>query len=218
MYVPVFNALDDADQIRALVAAAGSAELVTVGADGYPVSTLLPVVWDGDRLLLHMARANPQWRTIGDDAPALAVVTGPQAYVSPSWYPSKAEHGRVVPTWNYSAVHLTGRARVRTDAQWLHEAVTLLTDLHEAGRADPWHVADAPERFVEKQLRAVVGIEVRVERVEAKAKWSQNRSDADHAGVVAGLTAEDDPQSAAVAQAMRGTARAARPAGTAASG
>lgn len=202
MYVPVFNALDDADEIRALVAAAGSAELVTVGADGYPTSTLLPVVWDGDRLVMHMARANPQWRGIGDDAPALAVVTGPQAYVSPTWYPSKAEHGRMVPTWNYSAVHLTGRAQVRTDAAWLHEAVTLLTDRHEAGRPDRWHVTDAPEAFVAKQLRAVVGIELRVERVEAKAKLSQNRSAADHAGVVAGLGAQEDARSAAVAAAM----------------
>jgi transcriptional regulator len=203
VYVPVFNALDDADEIRALVAAAGSAELVTVGTDGYPVSTLLPVVWDGDRLVLHMARANPQWRTIGDDAPALAVVTGPQAYVSPTWYPSKAEHGRMVPTWNYSAVHLTGRARVHTDPAWLRDAVTALTDRHEAGRPDRWQVTDAPEVFVEKQLRAIVGIELLVERVEAKAKLSQNRSAADHAGVVTGLDAQDDTQSSAVAHAMR---------------
>ncbi|MBO0898351.1 FMN-binding negative transcriptional regulator [Cellulomonas sp. zg-ZUI199] len=203
MYVPVFNAVEDATEIRGLVAAAGSAELVTVGPDGYPTSTLLPVVWDGDRLVLHMARANPQWRTIGDDAPALAVVTGPQAYVSPSWYPSKAEHGRVVPTWNYSAVHLTGRARVHTDPAWLHDAVSALTDRHETGRPDRWQVTDAPEVFVEKQLRAIVGIELLVERVEAKAKLSQNRSAADHAGVVAGLATQDDAQASAVAHAMR---------------
>ena len=203
MYVPVFNALDDEPQVRALVAAAGSAELVTVGPDGYPLSTLLPVVWDGDRLVMHLARANPQWRSIGEDAPALAVVTGPQAYVSPSWYPSKAEHGRTVPTWNYSAVHLTGRASVRTDPAWLREAVTLLTDQHEGSRADRWHVTDAPAAFVEKQLRAVVGVELRVERVEAKAKLSQNRIEADRAGVVAGLEAQDDADGHAVAQAMR---------------
>ncbi|MBO0919212.1 FMN-binding negative transcriptional regulator [Cellulomonas sp. zg-ZUI222] len=203
MYVPVFNALEDATEIRGLVAAAGSAELVTVGPDGYPTSTLLPVVWDGDRLVLHMARANPQWRTIGEDAPALAVVAGPQAYVSPSWYPSKAEHGRVVPTWNYSAVHLSGRASVRTDEAWLREAVTLLTDRHEEGRADRWRVTDAPADFVTKQLRAIVGIELLVERVEAKAKLSQNRSAADHAGVVAGLATQDDAQASAVAHAMR---------------
>lgn len=210
MYVPVFNALDDADEIRALVVAAGTAELVTVGPDGYPLSSLLPVVWDGDRLVMHLARANPQWRTIGEDAPALAVVTGPQAYVSPTWYASKTEHGRVVPTWNYSAVHLTGRASVRTDPAWLREAVTLLTDQHEAARPDRWHVADAPDTFVEKQLRAVVGVELRIERVEAKAKLSQNRADADRAGVVAGLEAQDDADGHAVARAMRRTgARAA---------
>ena len=203
MYVPVFNALDDATEIRGLVAAAGSAELVTVGPDGYPTSTLLPVVWDADRLVFHMARANPQWRTIGDDAAALAVVTGPQAYVAASWYPSKAEHGRMVPTWNYSAVHLTGRASVRTDEAWLREAVTLLTDHQEEGRADRWHVTDAPADFVTRQLRAVVGIEVRIERVEAKAKLSQNRSAADHAGVVTGLEAQDDARASAVAHAMR---------------
>lgn len=203
MYVPVFNALDDAAEIRALVAAVGSAELVTVGPDGYPTSTLLPVVWDDARLVFHMARANAQWRTIGDDAPALVVVTGPQAYVSASWYPSKAEHGRMVPTWNYSAVHVTGRASVRTDEAWLRDAVTLLTDRNEEGRADRWHVTDAPADFVTRQLRAVVGIEVRIERVEAKAKLSQNRSAADHAGVVTGLDAQDDAQAAAVAHAMR---------------
>lgn len=203
MYVPVFNALDDAAEIRALVAAAGTAELVTVAPDGYPASTLLPVVWDGDRLVFHMARANPQWRSMVDDAPALAVVTGPQAYVSPSWYASKAEHGRVVPTWNYSAVHVTGRAGVRTDEVWLREAVTLLTDHHEGRRTDPWHVDDAPDAFVTKQLRAVVGIEMRIERVEAKAKLSQNRSEADHAGVVAGLAGQGHAEAVAVADAMR---------------
>ena len=205
MYTPVFNALDDVDEIRALVAAAATAELVTVGPDGYPVSTLLPVVWDGDRLVCHMARANPQWRSIGDDAPALAVVTGPQAYVSPTWYPSKAEHGRTVPTWNYSAVHLTGRVRVRTEEAWLREAVTLLTDQHERDRADRWHVTDAPADFVTRNLRGVVGIEMLVERVEAKAKLSQNRSPEDHAGVVAGLQQEEDAAAAAVAAAMRAT-------------
>lgn len=205
VYVPVFNALDDEDEVRALVTAAGTAELVTVGPDGYPLATRLPVVWTGDRVVAHMARANPQWRSIGDDAPALAVVTGPQAYVSPSWYASKAEHGRVVPTWNYSAVHLTGRASVRTDEAWLREAVTLLTDRHEEHRVDRWRVSDAPADFVTRQLRAVVGVEMRVERVEAKAKLSQNRAAADHAGVVAGLTTQPGAGPAAVADAMRRT-------------
>lgn len=202
VYVPRFNALDDPDEIRALVAATGSAELVTTGPDGYPMATLLPVLWDDDRLVFHVARANPHWRTIGDDCPALAVVTGPQAYVSAAWYPSKAEHGRVVPTWNYSAVHVVGRASVHDDEAWLRDAVTRLTAQHEQRRAQPWAMTDAPERYVDKQLRAIVGIELRIERVEAKAKLSQNRSDADRAGVVSGLRAEGAALGDAVADDM----------------
>jgi transcriptional regulator len=202
MYVPVFNAWDDPAQIRALVTKVGAAELITVGADGYPLSTLLPVVWDGDRLLLHLARANPHWRSIGEDAPALAVVTGPQAYVSPAWYATKLEHGRVVPTWNYSAVQFVGRASVRTDPEWLLEAVSRLTETHETPRDAPWVVTDAPEDFIAKTLRAIVGVEFRIEKVEAKAKLSQNRSEADRAGVVAGLRHEGGPRGAVVADAM----------------
>src|SRR4051812_27002188 len=102
VYVPHFNALDDAEEIQALVLAVGSAQLVTTGPDGYPAASMLPVIWEpaGNRLVMHMARANQHWRAIQPDAPALAVVTGPEAYVSPAWYETKAEHGKVVPTWN----------------------------------------------------------------------------------------------------------------------
>jgi transcriptional regulator len=199
VYVPHFNAMDDADEIRALVVAVGSAQLVTAGSDGYPAATMLPVIWDqpGGRLVLHMARANQHWKSIAPDSPALAVVTGPEAYVSPAWYATKAEHGRVVPTWNYSAVHFTGRVSVHHEPEWLREAVTLLTDQHEGRRAaagrERWSVTDAPEAYVAGQLRAIVGIELVVERVEAKAKLSQNRSTADRAGVVTGLRAEGGP-------------------------
>jgi transcriptional regulator len=202
VYVPRFNAMDDADEIRRLVTSVGSAQLVTVGPDGYPAATLLPVIWDGDRLVLHMARANEHWKAIEPGAPALALVTGPEAYVSPAWYASKAEHGRVVPTWNYSAVHVTGRVEVHTDPDWLLEAVTRLTEAHERGREDSWAVTDAPPRYVEKQLRAIVGIEFTIERIEAKAKLSQNRDDADFAGVVAGLRDEGADREHAVADAM----------------
>jgi transcriptional regulator len=202
VYVPRFNALDDGDEIRRLVTDVGSAQLVTVGADGYPAATLLPVLWDGDRLVLHMARANDHWTSIEPGTPALAVVTGPEAYVSPTWYASKAEHGRVVPTWNYSAVHFTGRVEVHTDSAWLLDAVTRLTDAHERPRSDSWSVADAPERYVEKQLRAIVGIEFTIERVEAKAKLSQNREDPDFAGVVRGLRREGGGREHAVAESM----------------
>lgn len=191
MYVPPFNVMKP-EELRPLVADVGSAELITVGADGFPLATRLPVIWSGERLVFHMAMANPQWRSIEEDAPALAVVTGPEAYISPSWYATKAEHGRVVPTWNYSAIHFTGHATVRREPEWLAAAVTELTDLHEMGREHPWRVTDAPESFITQQLRAIVGIEFRIRAIEAKAKRSQNRSEADRDGVIAGLLAGPD--------------------------
>jgi transcriptional regulator len=202
MYIPHFNAVEDIEDIRAFVAAVRVAQLVTVDADGTPLATLLPVIWEGDRLVLHAAKANLQWRSLTEPAKALAIVTGPDAYISPNWYPSKAEHGRAVPTWNYSAVHLTGQVTVHHEPQWLREAVTKLTDLHESGREHPWAVTDAPERYATGQLRAIVGIEMAVERVEAKSKMSQNRSEADRAGVVAGLRAEPDRAAHVVADAV----------------
>jgi transcriptional regulator len=203
MYVPHFNALDDEAAIRAMVAALGSAQLVTTGADGYPMATLLPVVWRGDTVIAHLARANEHWKQIADDQPALLVVTGPQAYVSPTWYATKAEHGRVVPTWNYSVVQLTGRATVHDDVDWLQGALDELVERHEGHREAPWRSSDAPEKYLRGQLRAIVGLELAVERVEAKAKLSQNRSDADRAGVVAGLLAEESRDAPAVAEQMR---------------
>jgi transcriptional regulator len=205
VYVPHFNALDDHAEIARLVEAVGSVELITTGPDGYPLATLLPVVWDDDRLVLHMARANPHWREITEDStgtPALAVVTGSQAYVSPSWYASKAEHGRVVPTWNYSAVQFTGRVRRHHDPAWVLDAVTWLTRLNESRREESWAVADAPASYVEKQLRAIVGIELTIEKVEAKAKLSQNRGDADISGVVTGLRNEGSGREHEVADQM----------------
>lgn len=203
MYVPHFNTMAEPG-MHDLVAAVGSAELVTVGADGYPAATLLPVIWDDQRLVFHLARANPHWRSIDPGDPALAVVTGPQAYVSPAWYPSKDEHGRVVPTWNYSAVHFTGRVEVHADEAWLRSAVTALTTLHEREREQPWSVDDAPARYLDKQLGAIVGIEFSIETVEGKAKLSQNRSDADRTGVVTGLRREGGSREHEVADQMQG--------------
>ena len=126
MYTPSFNRIDDEEQIRRFVAAARSAEFVTVDPDGLPVATLLPIMWDGGVVLAHMARANPQWKTIKPDSPALLICSGPEAYISPSWYAAKAEHGRVVPTWNYSAVHLSSTVRVHEDRDRLRAVVTRL--------------------------------------------------------------------------------------------
>ena len=210
MYVPRANAVQDPDEVRAMVAAVGSAHLVTVGADGFPQATLLPVLWDGDRLQGHLARANDHWRAIDASrpgAPGLAVVTGPEAYVSPSWYAAKAEHGRVVPTWNYTQVQLVGRVEVHDDPDWVLDLVTRLTQVHESDRTAPWAVDDAPAAYVRGQLRAIVGVELHVERVEAKAKLSQNRSAADVAGVVAGLRADGTAEGTAVAERMEQASR-----------
>lgn len=186
LYVPHFNRMAD-DEVRGFVADVGTAQLVSVGPDGLPDATWLPIVWTGDRVEAHLARANGHWRRVVDGTPALIVVAGRDHYISPSWYPSKAEHGRAVPTWNYSVVHLRGTLRLRQDADWLREHVTRLSDRHEEHRADRWRVTDAPEDYIDKNLRAIVGIEVSVEQVDAKAKRSQNRSDADRRGVVDGL-------------------------------
>src|SRR4029079_15177149 len=149
MYVPHFNALDDEAEIRALGAAVGTADLVTVGADGFPVRTLLPVLSEDRTPVMALARANPQGPGAADGAPALAVVTGPDAYVSPAWYPSKDEHGRVVPTWHYSHVHLNRRLHLHHAPAWLLDAVTRLTNRHEETRTDRWSVDDAPAPYVE---------------------------------------------------------------------
>ena len=191
MYIPHFNVMAEPD-VHAFVAATGSAEIVTAGPDGVPTATLLPILWSerGETVVAHMARANPHWHSIEPGQPCLAIIAGPQAYISPTWYAAKVEHGRVVPTWNYSSVHLTGTIRVHDDPEWVRRAVTDLTDRHEQPRAEPWAVTDAPETYVDKNLKAIVGLEMTVTRVEAKAKLSQNRSDADQSGVVAGLAAD----------------------------
>jgi transcriptional regulator len=224
MYLPRHFTLTDFVQITAFVDAAQSADLVTF--DGTkPVSTLIPVVWDrpeslgadvagtedavngvGEagygRLLGHIAIANDQWKTALPGAQALAIVHGPQAYISPSWYESKARHGRVVPTWNYEAVQLTGPVTFHQDPEWLRSFVTRLTRLHEGGREHPWAVTDAPPEYIDGQLRAIVGVELAITDVAAKQKLSQNRSELDREGVIAGLRREPTPGPAAIANAM----------------
>lgn len=190
MYVPAFSAVDDEEHARAMVGDIASAWLVTANDPGTPAATLMPILWHEDRVIAHMAKANPHWRTITEGTPGLMIVHGPEAYISPSWYPTKAEHGRVVPTWNYLAVHLTGPIHTHHDPEWLRHAVTELTNHHEHTRDEPWHVTDAPTDFINAQLRAIVGIDMHVEKFEAKAKLSQNRSEQDRLGVVRGLRSE----------------------------
>lgn len=206
MYVPQHFAVDDLDKVASFVTEVGAADFVTYDGSRL-ISSLLPVIWDRSagshgRLLAHLALANDQWRTTRAELPALAIVHGPQAYVSPSWYPSKQEHGRAVPTWNYVAVHFTGQIVFHPDAEWLRDIVTRLTDTHEEGRADRWHVSDAPEAYIDGQLRGIVGVELLITQVEAKAKLSQNRSDADQAGVVEGLREQPVAGAAEVGELM----------------
>jgi len=202
VYIPAAFASDDAT-VRELLSHPQAADLVTMTDDGL-VATFLPFVFRPDvgehgALCGHVARNNDQWSRppVGE---ALVIVHGPDAYITPNWYASKAEHGRVVPTWNYATAHVYGQLRVHDDPAWLAGLVRELTDLHEAGEAAPWAVDDAPERFVAGQLRAIVGVELVISRVEAKVKMSQNRPPADVAGVVAGLEARGD---AATAEAVR---------------
>jgi transcriptional regulator len=202
VYTPPFNRWDDEAELRAFVTDVRAGWLVTSNQGAAPSATYLPVIWRGDTVIAHVAKANSHWREIGAAAPALVVVTGPDAYVSPSWYAAKAEHGKVVPTWNYSAVHLTGVARTHEDPGWLRDAVEDLTDVHEHGREDRWWVTDAPEQYVEGQLRGIVGIELSVDKVEGKAKLSQNRSEADREGVVEGLRRSGRPAERTVADQM----------------
>jgi transcriptional regulator len=146
----------------------------------------------------HVARANPVWQSLARASASAVVFQGPDAYVTPSWYATKVEHGRVVPTWNYAVVHAHGAARAIEDREWLRELVAALTDRHEAGRAAPWRVTDAPADFVDGLFGAIVGVEITIERLVGKWKVSQNRPAADRAGVAAGLRAAGDPMAALV--------------------
>jgi transcriptional regulator len=198
MYIPRHFAAEPAD-VRELLENHGAADLVTSTERGL-LCTLLPFVHDPDAgpngsLLGHVARNNEQWAVpaLGE---ALVIVRGPDAYISPSWYAAKAEHGRVVPTWNYVTAHVYGTLTIHDDPDWVERLVRRLTARHEQGSARPWSVDDAPVEYIAGQLRAIVGVELSITRVEAKLKLSQNRSAADLDGVVAGLEARGDLASA----------------------
>lgn len=154
----------------------------------------------GGVLRAHVARANPQWAELAGPAECLVVFQGPHSYISPSWYPTKTETHRVVPTWNYATVHVWARVTIHPEAAWLRRQLDDLTAAHEGRRAAPWRVADAPADFIDAQLKAIVGLELAITRIEAKWKMSQNRSEADRQGVAAGLQAEGSPDQTAVAR------------------
>lgn len=166
--------------------------LVTHTAEGFRAS-ILPMLFDPEdgpfgTLRGHLARGNPQWRDVGHETTGLAIFDGPDAYISPTWYAEKLVTGKVVPTWNYITVQTQGILSLRHEPEWLMGHVRRLVDRHEKARPDPWSIDDTPDGYVETQVRAIVGLELRIDRLEAKRKLSQNRSDADVTGTIAGLS------------------------------
>jgi transcriptional regulator len=200
MYLPRHFEQHDRAAIVALMRERPLATLVVATPTG-PSADLIPLEYRADEgaqgtLRGHVARANPLWQHAG--TPVLAVFTGPEAYVSPGWYASKREHGKVVPTWNYTMVQARGVLRAVDDAPWLRALVGRLTDHHEAAQRAPWQVGDAPDDFVQQMLRAIVGIEIPLDTLQGKWKVSQNRARADRDGVAAGLDATQPDMAALV--------------------
>lgn len=205
MYLPKHFRASDAET-EELLTGIRTADLVTPSDDGL-YATFLPLIYDADAggsgsLLGHVARKNDHWRLvpIGE---SLVIAHGVDAYITPGWYASKREHGRVVPTWNYTTAHIYGELVVHDDVGWLERVVRLLTQRHEAARSESWSVDDAPRDYTEGQLRAIVGLEMRISRVEAKVKLGQNRSAADIDGVIEGLRAVGDQASAVATSRAR---------------
>ena len=197
MYQPPHFREDALEIQHNLVRAHPLGLLVSAGPSGL-VANPVPFVIDAaasekGTLRCHVARANPHWRELAKLDECLVVFQGPQAYITPSWYPTKRETGAVVPTWNYATVHAWGRPAVIEDVDWLRRQVDALTSEQEGRRAEPWSTGDAPLSFIAAQLRGIVGIEIPIARIEGKWKVSQNRPEQDRAGVVAGLRADASP-------------------------
>jgi len=196
MYVPKHHEETDVSVLHALVKAHPLGTWVTHG-EGELIVNHIPFLLDATRgkhgtLFGHVARANRVWQSYSTTVNSIVVFQGAEAYITPSWYPSKHAHGKAVPTWNYTVVHAHGLPRVIEDREWLLAHLNQLTDVHEAEQALPWKVSDAPQEFTDRLLQAIVGIEIPIERLVGKWKVSQNRPDPDKLGVVAGLLARDD--------------------------
>jgi transcriptional regulator len=202
VYEPPHFIEDRAEVMHDLIRAHPLGLLVCNGEHGpvaNPVPFLIETVEAGTLLRAHVARANDQWKLLETAGTVLAVFQGPQAYVTPSWYATKAETGKVVPTWNYCIVQARGTVRIHHGPEWLARQVGELTNKHEAGRTEPWAVSDAPDRYIAMQLRAIVGIEIVVSELKGKWKASQNRTVPDRTGVAEGMAGED----AAMAELVR---------------
>lgn len=191
MYIPRANMEDRIPVIHKLMEEQPFASLITMGTSGLFASHI-PMVLEQDgtplgRLKGHIARANPQWRELSPSIEALAIFSGPQHYITPSWYPEKQLSAKVVPTWNYVVVHAYGHLKVIEDSQWLMDHLESLVKIHEAGSPVPWEIGDAPADYIASQIKGIVGLEMVIERLEGKWKVSQNRSEQDRVGVAEGL-------------------------------
>ena len=209
MYCPSAFRQNDLATLHQQIQASGLALLSSAGEQGLQAShlplLLEPHEGEFGTLYGHFARANPHWRDLATGAEVLVVFSGTDGYVHPGWYPAKAEHGKVVPTWNYIAVHAWGQAEVFDDPERLLRLVSRLSDRHEQGRARPWAVSDAPRAYIDAMLRAIVGFALPIRRIEGKWKLSQNRSAGDQAGVRAGLAESARASDRELAQQMNPT-------------
>ena len=208
MYEPPLHRQDDLAAQHELIRRHPLGLLVTHGSQGL-LANAMPFLIDPaagkfGKLSAHMARANGQWRDLAEAGDALVVFQGSEHYISPSWYATKRETGKVVPTWNYVMVQARGTVRVIEDAEWLRAQIAALTQTQETPRPAPWAVSDAPEDFVTAQVRQIVGLEIEITDIRGKWKASQNRNVADRTGVVAGLEGDGDPQALAMAAVVQG--------------
>jgi transcriptional regulator len=211
MYIPPLNRVEDWKEIQLFVAQVRAADLVTVNPDGLPVSTLMPMMWvDVDpstgnygRLIMHMARGNQQWKTIQAESQGLAILHGGQAYISPTNYGNKVTDHKVVPTWNYESVHLSGTVEVSEDIELLRQIVTELTAHHELNRELPWSASESDPHYFELQLKGIIAVILHVNKVEAKSKISQNKSEEDRKRIVEDLFTSGIPGEEVIATQMQ---------------
>ncbi|MDF3832702.1 FMN-binding negative transcriptional regulator [Cupriavidus basilensis] len=207
MYIPKYHAMPDCHEAHALIDAYPLGAWVTPTDEGL-VANHIPFVLDRSRgqsgtLLGHVSRANRVWEQLSESAQSVVMFQGPQSYITPGWYPSKLEDGKVVPTWNYSVVHAHGVARAIDDRAWLYEILVRLTAVNESSRTAPWKVTDAPADYIDKMIRAVVGIEIPIDRLVGKLKASQDETMPDRLGTVTGLMAEGTENATKMASLVR---------------
>jgi transcriptional regulator len=208
MYIPPLFREDDRTTLHAMIREARLSMLVSNGVDGFPEVSYLPLLFDeadgaNGSLLGHLARANPHWKSLAATGKATAIFNGPDAYVSPAWYPTKQVHHRHVPTWNYEAVHAVCSVEAFDDAARLRDVVARLTNRFEAGRAEPWTIDMAPPDYIELQLKAIVGLKLTIEDLRGKRKLSQNRETVDRQGVREALAASSDTGEQGVLRSMQ---------------